>query len=406
MLDNIAYRNCILEMLNEEISKDSSHITPEFSKYLVEELVVEREKMKLKALQEYSISCVNQSLSITDCHYDSIPQIDHLELPYMIKMDLDYPGLYGFDIQSRLNNGLKIELNKDNPNPFKIKIWLDMGAKMDNEVKNKLDSGLKRMIEDNNPTFAKGWLSLGGMIPDFQQKIDKGLQEATTVLNAKEWYQLGASVDSEVQLKLNEWLKQSLEQRHGSAVKDCLAMGATRENLQQLLDDCVSSMLLEDEPDSRDVISWKEAGADIKPEFQTILDSNLERVAKENIIVQFELWLELGANKTDEAKQLMNLAAQSYAKNNNAQGVKGWVDLGANNPFNQVDLNTMLQTEIRNDRPFSAGSLLELGAEVCSDIQAELNAGLLRAINNNGGPFLIKGWLEIGARLSPEQIVN
>ncbi|MGO0306867.1 hypothetical protein ACTL6P_09685 [Endozoicomonas acroporae] len=402
MLGNIAYRECIQGILYKELSKDSDDVTPELSKYLIDEL----EKIHVKSLEEYSISYVNKRLdTMINCQYVPVPLIDDLELPGVLKVVLNNSGLYGVDIQRKINGGLNREFAKDNPNPFHAKVWLDIGAKIDTKVTNKLNSGLERMIKSNEPVFAGGWLSLGAMIPDFQQKIDKGLQEATTVVKAKEWCDLGASVDSNVQLKLNEWLKQSLKQECASDVKDCVAMGATIENLQQQLDKFLAKNLLEDRPDSRDVINLKEAGADIKPEFQTILDLNLERVAEENSIMQFKLWLEMGAKKNDKTNQFINLAARSYAEGNNPHGVKEWVSCGANNPYSQADLNTMLLTRIRNNRPDSAGCLLELGAEVYFDIQAELNAGLLRAINEDGRPFLIREWLDMGARLSRRQFV-
>ncbi|WP_422459826.1 hypothetical protein [Endozoicomonas sp. ALB115] len=397
MLGNIAYRECIQGILYKELSKDSDDITPELSKYLVDEL----EKIHVKSLEEYSISYVNKKFdTMTNCQYVPVPLIEDLELPGVLKVVLNTSGLYGYDIQRKINGGLNREFAKDNPNPFHAKVWLDIGAKIDAKVTNKLNSGLERMIKSNEPVFAGGWLSLGAMIPDLQQKLNEGLKTATTVDKAKEWCDLGASIDTNVQLKLNEWLKQSLKQKDVSDVKDCVAMGATIENLQQQLDDLLASKLHEDRPDSTEVIFLKQAGADIKPEFQTILDSNLERVAQENSIVQFKHWLELGAKKTDKTNQFINLAARSYAEGNNPHGVKEWVSCGANNPYSQADLNTMLLTKILNNRPDSARCLLELGAEVCFDIQAELNDGLLRTINEDDRPYLIREWLDMGARLN------
>ncbi|USE39173.1 hypothetical protein [Endozoicomonas sp. SCSIO W0465] len=400
MLNNLASRDYILEMLNKEIDKDSNHVIPEFVKYLSEKI----ERSQVKSLREYSIKCINQSVAaVADCRYINNPHIDRLELPNILKMDLNISGFYGFDIQFKLNNALRRELGKDDLNPFEVKVWLDMGAKIDTEGKSIIDSALKRTIEDNKPIFAKAWLSMGGMIPDFQHKIDQGLQQARTVFRVREWHDLGAPINNNVQLKLNEWLKGYLEKRDGLGVRACLSMGATTENLQQQLDDCMTSMLLENKPDSGDLVTWKELGANIKPEFQTILDSNLERVARENNVLQFECWLELGANQTDEAKRLINLAAQRCADQSNAYRVKAWVDLGANSPYSQDELNTMFQTEVRKDQPFLARFFLELGAEVSSDIQAQLNAGLLRAITNNR-THLIKSWMDIGASLSFEQV--
>ncbi|MBO9492536.1 hypothetical protein J7438_00285 [Thalassotalea sp. G20_0] len=400
MLGNIAYRDCMQGILYKELAKDGDDITPELSKYLIDEI----KKINVKSLEEYSITYINKKLdAITNCQYIPVSLIDDLELPGVLKMMLNGSGLHGLDIQRKINNGLKREFDKDPPNPFHMKVWLDIGAKIDTEVKNKLDSGLKRMIESNNPFFARGWLSLGAMIPDFQQKLNEGLQKATTVTKAKQWCDLGASVDSDVQLKLNEWLKQSLKQKLASDVLDCVAMGATLENLQQQLDGFLSSMLRENRPDPTDAVYLKEAGAKIKPEFQTILDSNLERAAQENSITQFKHWLKLGAKKTDKTRHFINLAAQYYAEDNNTPGVKEWIGLGANNPYSQDNLNAMLQAKLQDNQPNSAAYLLELGAEVYFDIQAELNDGLLRAINEDGRPSLIREWLDMGARLSRRQ---
>ncbi|WP_257265431.1 hypothetical protein [Endozoicomonas sp. ONNA2] len=399
-MNNIAYQDCLLGMLNRELTKDSEQISPEFFKYLFDEI----EKIQVKSLREYSIKCINNRLK-ADFRYFPVPQIKFLDVPDILKIELDISGFYGFDVQQKLNNGLKRALDTGNPNPFDLKKWLDMGAQIDTEVKNKLNSGLTRTIENKEPFLAKAWLSLGAMIPDFQQRIDKGLREANTVFSAIYWYKLGESVDDNFQLKLNGWLKGYLELGHGAGVRQCVAMGANTENLQQQMDDGMSSILDQDKPDSADVICWRKAGANIKPEYQTILDSNLLRVARKYQHNRFQLWIKLGANETDEAKQLMNLAAKRCAENNDVFGLKNWVDSGADNPCNPVALNRMFQTEVQNDRPLEAGIFLTLGAKVSSNMQANLDTGLLRAINNEHGVPAIKNWLAIGARLSPGPVL-